>query len=384
MLEYALMSSPFLSALKERVLILDGAMGTNLQNQNLSVKDFGGKDGCNEYLILSKPEAVAKVHESFFKAGCDAVETDTFGSSRIVLAEYDIAHIAFELNENVALLAREIADRYSTESQPRFVIGSIGPGTKLPSLGHIEFEDLKTVYKDQIAGLVAGKCDALLIETCQDLLQAKTAVIAAEEVFSERKVRLPVMVQVTFERTGTMLLGTEMGAVIAALEMLPVDILGMNCATGPLEMADHLRFLCENSIKPVSALPNAGLPENVGGIAHYHLTPKELAEYHERFVKEFGVSIVGGCCGTTPEHLKAVVDRVRGLKPKKRTPKHEPSASSLYTAVSYAQNPPPLLVGERTNANGSRKFKELLEREDYDAMVSMGREAVKEGAHFID
>ena len=359
-------------------------MGTNLQFQNLTPQDFGGKDGCNEYLVITKPEAVAKVHHDFFEAGCDAVETDTFGANRIVLGEYDLQDQVLEINRRAVEIAREQAKKFSTPAQPRFVVGSIGPGTKLPSLGHIRFDELKSVYKEQITGLVKGGVDALLIETCQDLLQAKTAVIAAEEYFAETGKRLPLMVQVTFERTGTMLLGSEMGAVIATLEMFPVDILGMNCATGPLEMADHLRTLCESSSKHISALPNAGLPENVGGVAHYRLTPQELADFHERFVKEFGVSIVGGCCGTTPGHLKVVVDKVRGLKPKKRTPRHEPSCSSLFSAVTYAQSPAPLLVGERTNANGSRKFKQLLEREDYDTMVTMGREAVKEGAHVID
>ncbi len=381
------MEHPFFEALKKKVMVFDGAMGTNLQLLNLKPDDFGGKDGCNEYLVITKPEAVRTIHKSFLEAGCDAVETNSFGSNRIVLGEYDISHLTHELNEKAARLAREVCDEYSTPEQPRFVIGSVGPGTKLPSLGHVGSDELKSVFKEQIAGLMAGGSDVILIETCQDLLQAKLAAIAADEVFQETGKRLPLMVQVTFERTGTMLLGTEMGAAIAALEMLPIDILGMNCATGPLEMADPLRFLCENTsrrIKAISSLPNAGLPENVGGVAHYRLTPKELADYHERFVKEFGVSVVGGCCGTTPEHLKAVVERVRNLKPKTRPYLYEASCSSLYMSVTYGQNPAPLIVGERTNANGSRKFKELLEREDYDGMVAMGREATKEGAHLID
>ncbi len=377
-------TTSFLDLLKKKVLIFDGAMGTNIQVLNLTPKDFGGKDGCNEYLVLTKPEAIRKIHENFLEVGCDAIETDSFGSNRIVLGEYDIAHLAKELNEKAAHLAREAADKYSTPDHPRFVAGSIGPGTKLPSLGHVSFDELKSVFREQVEGLVAGGVDILLIETCQDLLQAKIAVIAADEFFQESGKRLPIMCQVTFERTGTMLLGSEMGAVIAALEMLPIDVIGMNCATGPVEMADHLRHLCDYSTKPISALPNAGLPENVGGVAHYRLTPQELADFHERFVKGFGVSIVGGCCGTTPEHLKAVVNRLRGVKPKERAPKHEAACSSLYSAVTYGQDPPPLLVGEQTNANGSRKFKGLLEREDYDGLVGMAREATKEGAHAID
>lgn len=378
------MENQFFEILNERVLIFDGAMGTSLQLQGLSPADFGGKDGCNEYLVMTRPEAIEKVHASFFEAGCDAVETDTFGANRIVLAEYGLEDRVIELNTKAAELARKVAGRYSTKDRPRFVIGAIGPTTKLPSLGHIGFDEMKDSYREQVSGLVGGGADAILIETCQDLLQAKIAVIAVTEYFETCGKKLPLMVQVTFEKTGTMLLGTEMGAVVNALEALPVDCIGMNCATGPLEMSEQLRQLCETSTKIISALPNAGLPENIGGVAHYSLTPEEFGGFHERFVKEFGVSIVGGCCGTTPEHLKAVADRVRGLKPKKRNVRRDPGCASLYSAVSYAQKPAPLLVGERTNANGSKKFKELLQREDFDGMISMGREAVKEGAHVID
>ncbi|MDD5218508.1 MAG: methionine synthase [Candidatus Omnitrophica bacterium] len=378
------MKPSFLDCLKNKVLVFDGAMGTNLQKFNLTPEDYGGKDGCNEYLVISKPEAVRAVHESFLKVGCDAVETDTFGANRIVLAEYGLGDRVRELNQKAARLAREVADQYSTPKHPRFVIGSIGPGTKLPSLGHIGFDELKEVTQEQIHGLVTGGVDALLIETCQDLLQSKAAVIAAQEYFAEKGIRLPLMVQVTFETTGTMLLGTEMSAVIAALEMFPVDVIGMNCATGPQEMAEPLRYLCEHSSRIISALPNAGLPENIGGVAHYKLTPADFADAHERFVREFGVSIVGGCCGTSPEHLAAVVDRVSALKPLKKKPQHEPVCASLYQAVSYQQNPAPLLIGEQTNANGSRRCKEFLERNDYEGLVGMAREAVKEGAHLVD
>ncbi len=378
------MAHPFIKKLNEKVLVFDGALGTNLQKLGLTSADYGGKDGCNEYLVITKPDAIRGIHESFLKAGCDVIETDTFGSNRIVLAEYGLADRTAELNEKAARLAKEIAQKYSTPDHPRFVMGSVGPGTKLPSLGHIGFDPLKDSYKEQIKALIAGGVDGILIETCQDLLQAKTAVIATEECFFENGRRLPLIVQVTFESTGTMLLGTEMSAVIAALEMFPVDVIGINCATGPAEMAEQVRALCANSVKPISVLPNAGLPENVGGAAHYHLTPKELADFHERFVKEFGVSIVGGCCGTTPEHLQAVVERVGKCVPKRRNLKHEPSCASLYHAVSYKQSPGPLLVGEQTNANGSKKFRQILERDDYDAIVGVAREAVKEGAHLVD
>ena len=378
------MSHPILKKLNEKVLVFDGALGTNLQMLNLTSQDFGGKDGCNEYLVITKPDAIRKVHEDFLKVGCDVIETDTFGSNRIVLAEYGLQDRVVELNEKAARLAKELAHKYSTPDHPRFVMGSVGPGTKLPSLGHISFNELKESYKEQYQGLIAGGVDGLLIETCQDLLQTKIAIIAAVEYFKEIGKRLPIMAQVTLESMGTMLLGTDIQAVIATLEMFPVDVIGMNCATGPAEMAEHVRTLCESSVKHISVLPNAGLPENVGGVAHYHLTPKELADFHERFVKEFGVSIVGGCCGTTPEHLKAVVDRVGKCAPKKREPKHEPSCASLYGIANYTQKPAPLLVGEQTNANGSKKFKQLLEREDYDAIVGVAREAVKEGAHLVD
>ncbi|MFA6600208.1 MAG: methionine synthase [Candidatus Omnitrophota bacterium] len=378
------MKSLFLEALERKVVVCDGAMGTNLQTQNLTSADFDGKDGCNEILVLTKPEAVRKVHEGFLAAGCDAIETNTFGASRANLADYGLEDRVHEINQKAAALAREAASRYATAAQPRFVLGSVGPGTKLPSLGHISVRELKDNTKEQIRGLLAGGVDALIIETCQDLLQTKTSVIGALEVFSERQIELPIIVQVTFETTGTMLLGTDMSAVIAVLESFPVHVLGMNCATGPVEMADHLRTLCENSVKYVSALPNAGLPENVGGHAHYKLTPQELADFHERFVREFGVNMVGGCCGTSYDHLAAVAKRVRGMTPKKRSPKHEASCASLYSGVSYKQTPAPLLVGEQTNANGSKKFKQTLEREDYDGLVSIAREAVKEGAHIVD
>lgn len=378
------MSHPFLKRLHEKVLVFDGALGTNLQSLNLTSQDFGGKDGCNEYLVVTKPDAIRSVHESFLKVGCDVIETDTFGSNRIVLAEYGLQDRVVELNEKAARLAKELAQKYSTPDHPRFVMGSVGPGTKLPSLGHIGFNELKESYREQYKGLIAGGVDGLLIETCQDLLQTKIAIIAAVEYFKETGRRLPLIAQVTLEATGTMLLGTDIHAVITTLEMFPVDVIGMNCATGPAEMAEQVRTLCETSVKHISVLPNAGLPENVGGVAHYHLTPKELADFHERFVNEFGVSIVGGCCGTTPEHLKAVVDRVGKCAPKKRTPKHEPAGASLYGISTFKQSPAPLLVGEQTNANGSKKFKQLLEREDYDAIVGVAREAVKEGAHLVD
>ncbi len=376
--------SDFLKAVSQKILIFDGAMGTNLQYMNLKPSDFGGKDGCNEYLIETKPEAVAAVHESFLKAGCDVLESNTFGSSRLVLNEYDIGDKVLELNRKAVELARKCADKYSTPDKPRFVAGSVGPTTKLPTLGHISFDEMYALYCEQFTGLLQGKPDVLLIETCQDLLQIKIAVIAANETMAKVGYRVPIITQITVEQTGTMLLGSEAGAALTALEMLPIDIIGMNCATGPREMVDNVRYLCQHARIPVSIQPNAGLPENVGGRAVYKLSPKELADYHERFVKEFGVSIVGGCCGTTPEHLAEVAKRVGGLKPLARKIEREPSAASLYSAVTYRQEPPPLLIGERTNANGSRLFKQLLEKEDYDGITAMARESVAEGSHMLD
>ncbi|OQA55998.1 MAG: Methionine synthase [Candidatus Omnitrophica bacterium ADurb.Bin277] len=378
------MTHPFLELCEKKIVVLDGAMGTNLQKQFLTPADFGGKDGCNEYLVITKPEAVRKIHEDFFAAGCDAVETNSFGSNRIVLAEYGLENRAFELNEKAAKLAREAAQKFSSSASPRFVLGSIGPGTKLPSLGHIGFDELKEAAREQIRGLLAGGVDGLIIETCQDLLQIKIAVIAAEECFAEARRRVPLITQVTVEPGGTLLLGSELGAAITMLEMFPIDVIGMNCATGPAEMVEHVRTLCKNSNRLVSILPNAGLPENIGGVAHYNLAPGEFADYQERFVKEFGVSIVGGCCGTTPEHLAAVAARVKGYVPKPRKVKSEPACASLYSSVTYRQDPRPLLVGEQTNANGSRRFKKILEADDYEGLLEIGREAVREGAHIVD
>lgn len=378
------MENSFLKLLYQKVLIFDGAMGTNIQSQNLKPEDFGGKDGCNEYLVITKPEAIRKVHESFLAAGCDAIETDTFGSNRIVLSEYDLADRTIELNRKAAELARKSAEKYSTPEKPRFVIGSVGPTTKLPTLGHISFDEMYSAYVEQITGLLDGGVDVILIETCQDILQSKIAVIAAKDTFQKTDRKVPLMVQVTMEQTGTMLLGTEITSVLTSLEMLGIDVIGINCATGPKEMAEHIRYLSQNSPIPISVLPNAGLPENVGGHAHYKLTPKEFADCHERFVKEFGVNIVGGCCGTTPEHLAEVAKKIGTIQPQKRQIVYEPKCSSLYESVNYKQEPPPLLIGERTNANGSKKFKQLLEREDYDSMVAMARESVREGSHLLD
>ncbi|HYP53871.1 MAG TPA: methionine synthase, partial [Pyrinomonadaceae bacterium] len=376
--------SDFLKALQERVVVFDGAMGTNIQSQNLSPDDFAGLDGCNEILVETKPEAVERVHAGFLEVGCDVVETDSFGSTSVVLAEYDIAHRAYELNFKAAELARRVASDFSTRERPRWVAGSMGPTTKLPSLGHITFRDMKASYAEQARGLLDGGADILIVETCQDMLQTKAALAAVFETFEQLRRRVPVIAQVTIEQTGTMLLGTEIGAALTALEPFPVDVVGMNCATGPRQMTENVRFLCQNSKFPVSVIPNAGLPENVGGETVYKESPETLAAELAHFARDLGVSIVGGCCGTTPAHLKAVVEAVGGLVPPRREVPLVPAASSLYIQQPYFQDASFLIVGERVNASGSKKMRDLLNAEDWDGLVSLAREQQREGAHVLD
>ncbi len=376
----------FADILKEKVVVFDGAMGTNLQTLNLTADDFGGEslNGCNEYLVVSKPSAVEQVHAAFLDAGVDVIETDTFGGTAVVLAEYGLEAKSYDLNRSAAILAMKTALQYATPSRPRFVAGSVGPTTKLPSLGHISFRDMHAAYRVQAEGLIDGGVDLFIVETCQDLLQAKAALSGIAAALADKHVRLPIIASITIETTGTMLMGTEVAAALSALEPFPIDVIGLNCATGPKEMSDHIRYLCSSSPLPVSCIPNAGMPENVGGKAHYHLTPEELVDYLGRFVRDLGVSVVGGCCGTTPEHLRRVVGAVGGLAPLNRKMERVATASSLYSSVPLHIDPPPVIVGERTNANGSKKFRELLQAEDYDGMVAMGKEQVREGAHMLD
>lgn len=374
----------FLNTLKDRIVVFDGAMGTNIQRQNLSPDDFGGLDGCNEYLVVTKPEAVENVHAGFLEVGCDVIETDSFGSTSIVLAEYDIAHLAYELNLKAAQLAKRIAADFSTKEKPRWVAGSIGPTTKLPSLGHISFHDMKAAFDEQARGLVDGGVDILLVETCQDLLQTKIALQAIFEYLEQIKKQIPVMAQVTIEATGTMLMGTEIGAALTALEPFPISAIGMNCATGPKQMTENVRFLCDNAALPISVIPNAGIPENVGGHAVYKETPESLAADLLHFSRDYGVNIVGGCCGTTPEHLRAVVEAVQDVTPKQRSNRPLPAASSLYIQQPYVQTTSFLIVGERVNASGSKKMRELLNAEDWDGLVSLAKEQAREGAHILD
>src|SRR5436190_4125990 len=377
--------SNFLQTVNQRVVIYDGAMGTSIQARNPGVDDFWGKEGCNELLVLSRPDIIKDIHGSFLKVGCDVVETDTFGATRVVLAEYDLQDKTAEINIAAARLAKEVAQQFSTKDKPRFIAGSIGPTTKLPSLGHIKFDEMVAGYVQQASALIEGGVDVLLIETSQDLLQAKAALVGVFEAMQKAGKRLPVTVQVTLEATGSMLLGTEIRAAVTALEPFDVDIIGLNCATGPIEMNDAVRFLGANSSKHVSVLPNAGLPQNEGGRAVYKLKPEELATYHKHFVQDYGVRIVGGCCGTTPEHLQAVVNAVGGIEPAKREVKPTAAASSAYTSVPLDLDPKPLVVAEEMNTTTRvEHFRNLVRGKKYDDILTLAKRLVNDGSHMLD
>ncbi len=369
--------------MRERVLLLDGGMGTQILANNPTVEDFGGKlaDGCVELLNERRPEWIRTIHAAYFDAGADAVETNTFGANEVVLAEFGIAPRTREMNLIAARLAKEVARQYDT---PKFVIGSVGPGTKLLSLGQIEVKALYHSYYEQMLGLLEGGSDAILIETCQDLGQMKTSIRAAKAAMEELKIKIPIWAQATVETSGTLLVGTDIASVLTTLERLGIDVLGMNCATGPDEMHAHLAHLAENSPLPISCLPNAGLPANVGGQVVYPLGPDGFADRVLHTANEFGLNIIGGCCGTTPEHIRVLAGRMGALKSRPREVKSERSVSSLYQSVTLLQEPAPLIVGERTNANGSKKFRDMLATEDYDGLVGIAREQQREGAHVLD
>ena len=376
------MESSFLDAVRERVVIYDGAFGTYVQQCDLFADDFGGPalEGCNEVLVDTRPDVIAGMHDAFLGIGVDAIETATFGAFSLVLAEYQIAERAHELNVKAAHIAKEVASGYPGT----WVAGSMGPGTKLPSLGQIRFAPLRDAYEEQARGLLEGGVDVLLVETVYDLLQAKAAVIACRRAMGYVGREVPIQLQVTMETTGRMLVGTEIGAALTALEAMGPSVFGLNCATGPREMGEHLRHLSQQSRLPISCLPNAGLPSVVEGRTHYDLTPEQLADFHARFITDLGVSVVGGCCGTTPEHLRQVVERCRDLTPAPREPVQEPGAASIYSAVPFRQETSFLVVGERTNANGSKKFRDAMLEADWDGCVQMAREQLKEGAHVLD
>ncbi|MGX1881967.1 methionine synthase [Streptomyces sp. NPDC055287] len=372
-------------ALASRVVVADGAMGTMLQAQDPSLEDFENLEGCNEILNITRPDIVRTVHEEYFAVGVDCVETNTFGANFAALAEYDIPERVFELSESGARIAREVADEFAAkDGRQRWVLGSMGPGTKLPTLGHAPYITLRDAYQQNAEGMLAGGADALLVETTQDLLQTKSAIIGARRAMDVAGVTVPLICSVTVETTGTMLLGSEIGAALTALEPLGIDMIGLNCATGPAEMSEHLRYLARHSRVPISAMPNAGLPVLGKNGAHYPLSAPELADAQEAFVREYGLSLVGGCCGTTPEHLRQVVERVRDLTPTARDPRPEPGAASLYQTVPFRQDTSYLAIGERTNANGSKKFREAMLEGRWDDCVEMARDQIREGAHMLD
>lgn len=404
------MTSPLLEALAERVLICDGAMGTQIQNADLSVADFSldGRhlEGCNELLNLTRPDVIRSIHERYLDAGADLIETNTFGATSIVLAEYDIGDRVRDLSLRAARIAREAADSRSATEKPRFVLGALGPGTKLISLGQATWAEIEGTYTDGFIGLLEGGADALLLETLQDLLMVKAGIIAAQKAMAATERPVPLVVQVTMEQTGTMLLGSEIGAALNMIEAFPaVTAFGLNCATGPVEMAPHIRFLGQNSTRPISVQPNAGLPTMEQGRAVYKLTPEELAQHQERFVSEHGVAIAGSCCGSTPEHTRVLNEalggrphtadahwiKVRALfpgfdftPPSEGQPYKLVGCSSLYQFQPYQQDSSFLIVGEKTNANGSKAFRGMLANENWDGLTELARELEGEGSHVLD
>ena len=382
----------YLNSEKRPILVFDGATGTSLQDQQLDADDYGGAslEGCNENLVLTSVPSVEKVHESFLDAGCDVVETNTFGATSIVLDEYGIGHKAYEINLKAAQIARKVVNKFQSNEKPRFVAGSIGPTTKLPTLGHISFDELKNSYLEQAKALIEGGIDLFIIETCQDVLQIKAALQSVNEAIGTGK-RIPLMVSVTMETTGQMLIGSDIASITTILEPFNIDILGLNCATGPEEMKSHIRYLSEHSPFHISCIPNAGLPENVGGKAHYRLTPMELKFQLSHFINDLGVQIIGGCCGTRPEHIKQLSELSKELLSSKDrfiSLKKErsiiPSASSIYESIPYEQDNSFLIVGERLNASGSKKVRELLNQEDWDGLVGIAKSQIKENAHVLD
>src|SRR5215831_9183150 len=380
------------SALAERVVIADGAMGTMLQASEATAEDFGSYEGCNEVLNVTRPDIIRSVHHAYLDAGADCVTTNTFGANVGNLGEYGIADRIAELSQAGALLARAVADEFTAaDGQPRWVLGSIGPGTKLPTLGHVTFRELRDSYYENAAGLLRGGADALIIETCPDLLQAKAAVIGTKRAVRDLAPQAVVIASLTIETTGTMLLGTEIGAALTALAPLGIDVIGLNCATGPDLMSEHLRYLAANSPIAISCEPNAGLPVLTADGAHYPLTPAELADAHERFATEFGLSLVGGCCGTTPEHVAVLVERLGvtaarpgGVRPAARSPRTEPGVASLYSHVPFRQDTAFLAIGERTNANGSKAFRDAMIADKFEDCVAIARSQTRDGAHLLD
>src|SRR5215472_2437897 len=373
----------FLETVRERVVIYDGAMGTQIQERNPSLDDFWGKENCSEVLVLSRPDIIKDIHSAYFKAGADVVETNTFGGTSIVLGEFDLADKVHEINKRAGELAREVAAGFSTPDRPRFVAGSMGPGTKLPSLGHIGYDAMWKAYFDQALGLIDGGVDILLIEACQDILQTKIALAAVFDAMKKAGKRLIVQAQVSLQDTGVMLLGTDIGAVETILAPYDCEIIGLNCATGPKEMNDSVRYLAHNSPKEISVLPNAGMPFATGPV--YRCTPEELAGYHQKFIGEYGVRIVGGCCGTTPAHIQRVVETCANLEPARRDVKTSAAAASAYSMVPLDLDPKPLVVAEEMNTTTRvEAFRNMVRDGRYDDILALAKKLVAEGSHMLD
>ncbi len=382
----------FLEFIESQILLLDGAMGTQIQGADLKVEeDYWGQENCSEILNLSRPDFIRNVHMKYFAAGADAVETNTFGGSVLTLGEFGLEEKTVEINKRACELAHEAIAEFSHDGRKRFVVGSVGPGTKLPSLGHVSYDALEASFIPQIEGMIAGRADAILIETAQDVLQIKAAVNATKIACAKAGVKLPIMAQVTMETTGTMLVGTDIAAATTILDAMDVDVMGLNCATGPQEMSEHIRYLAKNWRKKISILPNAGLPELHCGKVHFPLSPDEMARWLERFLKEDGINIVGGCCGTNEEHIAAInamLERQEAGKrrpaPAKRSVNFVPSVASLFNSVELRQENAILSIGERCNANGSKKFRVAQENEDWETCVDMAKEQVREMSHTLD
>jgi 5-methyltetrahydrofolate--homocysteine methyltransferase len=377
-------SQALLDAIRTRVVVGDGAMGTMIQESNPTLVDYENHEGCNEVLNVTRPDIIRSIHSRYLKAGAEAIETNTFGANLANLAEYGIESRIYELAKAGAEIAREAADLHSTEASPRWVLGSVGPGTKLPSLGHATYALLRDTYQQQVAGLIDGGVDAIIIETTQDLLQAKSAVVGAKRAMTAAQSSLPIIVSVTIETTGTMLLGSEIGAALTSLTALGIDVIGLNCATGPAEMSEHLRYLARFSKLPIVVMPNAGLPVLGPGGAHYPLTPGELATAQAHFVRDYGAGLVGGCCGTTPQHIAELAAAVKKLTPTRPETVYEPGLSSLYQHQPFDQTMTYLSIGERTNANGSKAFREALLAENWDECLEIAKSQTREGAHLLD
>ena len=381
----------YLDAMQNKVMVFDGAMGTNLQKQDLTAAHFGGEktNGCNDYLVISFPQAVETIHRSFLQAGVDVVETCTFRSNRITLKEYGLADRVIEINQAAARLARTCADDFSKDGQPRFVAGSMGPTGKLPSmndpeLSNVTFDELMEVFSEQARGLIEGGVDLILIETSQDILEVKAAILGIQDAFKKTGKRIPIQVQVTLDTTGRMLLGTDISAVLAILEGLPIDVIGLNCSTGPDFMREPIRYLGENSTLPVSCIPNAGLPLNVDGQAVYPLAPEPFAQSLFEFAQKHGVRVVGGCCGTTPEHMKALVEKVSTLHPAPEPVDTLPRLASSIQAQPMQQEPRPFFIAERLNTQGSRAFKKMVLDNDFESILTLAQQQVEGGGHALD